>query len=52
MTAKEMQRRSAAARWTGKSADEKRAEMSALARARWSKTKRKPNRVARRSNNE
>ncbi len=28
MTAKEMQRRSAAARWSGKSAEEKRSEMS------------------------
>ena len=38
---REMQRRSAG---------EKRAKMSALAKARWAKTKRKPKRVARRSN--
>lgn len=47
---REMQRRSAEARWSGISAKEKRAKMSALAKARWSKTKRKPKRVARRSN--
>ena len=47
---REMQRRSAEARWSGLSAEEKRAKMSALAKARWAKTKRKPKRVARRSN--
>jgi len=34
-----MQRRSAKARWGGLSADEKRAKMSALAKARWAKRK-------------
>lgn len=47
---REMQRRSAESRWGGLSAEEKRAKMSALAKARWAKTKRKPKRVARRSN--
>lgn len=47
---REIQRRSAEARWSGLSAEEKRAKMSALAKARWAKTKRKPRRVARRSN--
>lgn len=47
---RDMQRRSAAARWSGLSAEEKRAKMSALAKARWAKTKSKPKRVARRSN--
>lgn len=47
---REMQRRSVAARWSGISAEEKRVKMSALAKARWAKTKRKPKRVARRSN--
>ena len=37
MTAREMQRRSAKSRWHGKTAEEKRAEMSALARVRWAK---------------
>ena len=45
-----MQRRSAESRWSGLSAEEKRVQMSALAKARWAKTKRKPKRVARRSN--
>ena len=39
---RDMQRRSAAARWSGLSAEEKRAKMSALAKARWAKTKSKP----------
>lgn len=47
---REMQRRSAESRWSGLSAEEKRAKMSALAKARWAKTKRKPKRAARRSN--
>jgi predicted membrane metal-binding protein len=47
---REMQRRSAEARWNGLSSEEKRAKMSALAKARWAKTKRKPKRPARRSN--
>ena len=47
MTAREMQRRSAEARWSGKTAEERRREMSALAKARWEKTKRKPKRAAR-----
>ena len=47
---REMQRRSAEARWRGLSAEEKRAKMSTLAKVRWAKTKRKPKRVARRSN--
>ena len=42
MTAREMQRRSAKARWSGKTADERRREMSALAKIRWAKTVRKP----------
>ena len=37
MTAREMQRRSAKARWSGKSAEDRRREMSALAKARWAK---------------
>lgn len=36
---REMQRRSAEARWSGLSTKEKRAKMSALAKARWAKTK-------------
>lgn len=48
MDAQEMQRRSAKARWSGKTSKEKREAMSALAKARWAK--RKPKRVARRSN--
>lgn len=48
--ARAMQRRSAASRWGGKSAEEKRAEMSALAKARWAKTKPKPRASVRRSN--
>mgnify|MGYP006921406817 CR=1 FL=1 len=52
MTAKEMQRRSAAARWGGKSAEEKQAAMSALAKARWAKIKRKPKASVRRSNDQ
>lgn len=47
MTAREMQRRSAKARWSGKTADERRREMSALAKVRWAKTVRKPKRIAR-----
>ena len=50
MTAKEMQRRSAKARWSGKTAEARRREMSALAKARWAKTVRKPKRAARLSN--
>ena len=42
-----MQRRSAKARWSGKTAEARRREMSALAKARWAKTKRKPKRSAR-----
>lgn len=38
--ARAMQRLSAASRWGGKSAEQKRAEMSALAKARWAKKKR------------
>lgn len=49
---REMQRRSSAARWGGLSAEEKHAEMSALAKARWAKRPKKPERVARRSNAE
>ena len=44
MTAREMQRRSAKARWSGKTAEARRLEMSALAKARWAKTVRKPKR--------
>lgn len=40
MTAREMQRRSAKARWSGKNAEARRREMSALAKARWAKTAR------------
>ena len=47
MTAREMQRRSAKARWSGKSAEDRRREMSALAKSRWAKTVRKPKRSAR-----
>ena len=47
MTAREMQRRSAEARWSGKTAEERRREMSALAKTRWAKTARKPKRAAR-----
>jgi len=47
---RDMQRRSAKARWIGISAEEKRAKMSALAKARWAKRPQKPKRVARRSN--
>jgi len=47
MTAREMQRRSAKARWSGKTAEARRREMSALAKARWAKTARKPKRAAR-----
>lgn len=47
MTAKEMQRRSAKSRWGGKTAEARRREMSALAKARWAKTVRKPKRAAR-----
>ena len=46
MTSREMQLRSAKARWSGKTADECRREMSALAKARWAKTVRKPKRAA------
>ena len=38
MTAREMQRRSAKSRWSGKSAEARRREMSALAKVRWAKT--------------
>jgi hypothetical protein len=47
MTAREMQRRSAKARWSGKTAEARRREMSALAKGRWAKTVRKPKRAAR-----
>lgn len=47
---RDLQRKSADSRWSGLSAAEKAAKMSALAKARWSKTKRKSKRVARRSN--
>ena len=47
MTAREMQRRSAKARWSGKTAEARRHEMSALAKARWAKIVRKPKRDAR-----
>ena len=46
MTAREMQRRSAKARWSGKTAEARRREMSALAKSRWAKTKRKTKRIA------
>ena len=36
---RDMQRRSAEARWSGLSAEEKRMKMSALAKARWAKRK-------------
>ena len=49
---RQMQRRSAEARWSGKTAEERRREMSALAKARWEKTKRKPKRAARLPNAE
>lgn len=49
---RDMQRRSAEARWGGLSTEERRAKMSALAKARWAKRPNKPNRVARRSNAE
>ena len=52
MTAKEMQRRSAKARWSGKTTEARRREMSALAKVRWAKTARKPKRAARLSNAE
>jgi hypothetical protein len=52
MTAREMQRRSAKARWSGKTAEARRREMSALAKARWAKTVRKPKRAARLPNGE
>lgn len=47
---RELQRKSADSRWGGKSADEKRAKMSALAKARWAKNKHKPKASVRRSN--
>ena len=47
MTSREMQRRSAKARWSGKTAKARRREMSALAKVRWAKTVRKPKRAAR-----
>jgi hypothetical protein len=47
---REMQRRSAEARWSGLSAEEKRAKMSALAKARWAK--RKPQRRKTHANRE
>jgi hypothetical protein len=42
-----MQRRSAKARWSGKTAKARRREMSALAKARWTKTVRKSKRATR-----
>jgi len=48
--ARAMQHLSAASRWGGKTAEQKRAAMSALAKARWAKTKRKPRASVRRSN--
>ena len=47
---REMQRRSAESRWSGLSAEQRAAKMLVLAKARWAKAKRKPKRVARRSN--
>ena len=47
MTAREMQRRSAKSRWSGKTTEARRREMSALAKVRWAKTARKPKRAAR-----
>jgi len=47
MTSSEMQRRSAKARWSGKTAEARRREMSALAKVRWAQTARKPKRAAR-----
>jgi hypothetical protein len=47
MTAREMQRRSAESRWGGLSAAERKIKMSALAKARWEKTVRKPKRAGR-----
>ena len=47
MTSREMQRRSAKARWSGKTAEARRREMSALAKVRWAQTARKPKRAAR-----
>jgi hypothetical protein len=41
MTAREMQRRSAKARWSGKTAEARCREMSALAKARWAKKRKK-----------
>jgi hypothetical protein len=53
MTSREMQRRSAKARWSGLSAAERKAQMSALAKTRWAKGKpRKPKRAARLPNAE
>ena len=52
MTAREMQRRSAESRWSGKTADARRREMSALAKVRWAQTVRKPKRAARLPNAE
>jgi len=49
---REMQRRSAESRWSGLSAEQRAAKMSALAKARWAKRPKKPKRVARRSNAE
>lgn len=37
---RQLQRKSADSRWSGLSADAKRAQMSALAKARWAKKKR------------
>lgn len=43
---REMQRRSAESRWSGLSAEQRAAKMSAIAKARWAKTKRKHLRAA------
>ena len=42
---RQLQRKSADSRWSGLSAVERAAKMSALAKARWAKTKRKTKRV-------
>ena len=47
---REMQRRSSESRWSGLSAQQRAAKMSALAKTRWAKRPKKPKRVARRPN--
>ena len=51
MTSREMQRRSAKARWSGKTAEARRREMSALAKAAGQKPSANPKRAARLPNN-